>query len=247
MDCKTARLMNDLGGNRLAELAGEDRAAVKSHLAQCGECAARAGVEAKFDTAIGQAMRAFPVPAALKSRILDRMATRRGASHRRRLFTVGAAAAAVLLVVGVLNWAPTRTTQLDVDGLAARTGSRLDNANGRAEDWLASLGIAYHAPAPFDSRLLVFHGTSTIQGKQVPALEYHSFDAANSAPVIATVYVIREGEFDLKALPESFGGSLAKGMQAKIFRDRDQPDKLAYVVVFSGNNLDPFLTKYSAT
>jgi len=35
--------------------------------------------------------------------------------------------------------------------------------------------------------------------------------------------------------------------QAKVFHDRDQPEKVAYVVIYSGSSLDPFLTKFSST
>jgi len=244
MDCKTARLLCEVRGDRDGELPPEDAASLQRHIESCPECQNRLTVETKFDTAIAKAMRAVPVPPALKARILDRLATQRGAFYRRRFFYAAAAAACVLVAVGILTWKPTQITPFDVQKVATET--KFDQAR-RVDDWFVSQGIPYQAPAPFDPRLLAFHGTMPIQGKQVPTLEYQGFDPATSTAVFARVYVIREGEFDLKSLPETFSGSLANGLQARVFRDREQPDKLAYVVVYSGTSLDPFLTKFSST
>jgi len=233
--------------NRDGELPPEDGAALQRHLESCAECQNRHAVENKFDTAIAKAIRAVPVPPALKARILDRLATQRGAWYRKRIFYAAAAAACVLVAVGILTWKPTQSVQFDPSKLAMEQVRLLDDPRVQLDSWMESQGVTYAPPVPFDPKLMTFHGLTSVQGKQVPMVEYRGYDPATSTAVVARVFVIRDGDFDLKSLPETFGGSLANGLQAKIDRDRQQPNKVAYVVLYSSRSLDPFLTKYSST
>jgi hypothetical protein len=237
MDCKTARLLAELRGDRAAELPAEDNISLDQHLLNCADCQRLRLVEERFDAPIARAMRAVAVPPALKGRILNRLATQRGAVYRKRLFYAAAAAAAVVIAVGVVTWRP-HPAPLNLYELVHSLENQSDNPRGEIDMWLAKHEIHSQPPVKFDPRLLAFHGMKTIQDKQVPTLEYRVGDLK------ATVYLIRDSDFDLSSLPNATdgSGSSVEGYHIEIFRDRDQPNKLAYVIVFK-NSLEAFLIK----
>ncbi len=238
MDCKTARMLAELRGNRSSELPADDAVDLDLHLHSCGTCQHQIDVERKFDAPIAKAMRQVPVPPGLKSRIMDQMATQRGALHRRRFFYAAAAAACIIAAVGLLVWAPHRQAAFDLNQLVLNADQFAENPGAQVDNWLAPQGIAYHPPVPLNPRLLAFYGMATIQDKQVPALHYR---ISGQRTDFATVYIVREADFDLSNLPENHsGGSSAYGHQVTVFRD--PPNKLAYVIVFTSDSLDPFLT-----
>src|SRR5215213_5823218 len=94
-----------VAGRSGSELAGEDAAALDAHLAACPKCAAVVRFERAFDDRVGRAMRAVPVPAGLKGRLLDGVAAQRGSWYREKAYAlVGLAACVALTVVGVVAW-----------------------------------------------------------------------------------------------------------------------------------------------
>ena len=150
MDCSTARLFLQLGQpGAPRELDDPEAAELEAHLAECNACHGFDTDQRRLDNALGQAMLAVEVPAGLKEQIQLRLAADRGARQRRwggRVFlSVGAAAAAVLLALGL--WAifsPLRPTIAAVD--VARdyniAGRDSDSANAQ----LRKLGLAACAP-----------------------------------------------------------------------------------------------------
>jgi hypothetical protein len=234
MDCKTAHLLAEVRGNRDTELPAEDASHLDLHLRNCADCQRLRLIEEKVDAPVVRAMRAVPVPPGLKTRILDRMATQRGAVYRKRLFYVASAAAAVLVAVGILTWRSPQPEKLDLNVLI-----RFEDPKEKAERWLLEQGIAYNPPVPLNPRLLAFHYMKTIQGKQVPTLVY------SAGGLFAEVFVIRAGDFDLAALRDGSGGSSPEGYHVEIHRDSTQPGKLVYVILFKGDSLEPFLTQLS--
>ena len=238
MDCMTARILAELRGNRAAsasELPAEDAAELDRHLQSCSECRRRIERERRLDAPIARAMQSAPVPLALKSRIFDRLATQQGALHRRRFFYAAAAAACVFAVVGLLTWKPQRQVKFDVNEFVMNADRYVEDPKPQVDAWLAAQGIHYQPPVAFDPRLLASHGMVTIQGKQVPMLYYRNAERN----VFAQVYILRVDDFDLSSLPRSFSGSSGYG-HVEIMLDAAQPTKLAYVIVFTGDSLDPF-------
>lgn len=239
MDCKTARLLDELRGNRESELPPEDNVELDEHLHSCSDCHRLVSTERRIDAHISRAMKAVLVPSGLKSRILDQLATERGAWYRRRIFAVTAAAAAVILAVGLFAWQPHSKAKVDINELVLKEDRYVEDPNGAVHPWLEAQGIQYHPPVPFDPRLLAFHSMTTIQGKQVPMLYYRG-----ERNVFAKVYILKEADFDFGSLPQTYSGSSVYGNQVTILRDTEQPNKFAYIVLFTGDSLDPFLTKY---
>jgi anti-sigma factor (TIGR02949 family) len=243
MDCKTARLLAELRGTRSDELPEEDAAALDDHLTTCPDCARALAAERRLDAPVARAMRAIPVPPGLKSRILDRLATERGAWHRRRFYQVAAAAAAVILAVGLFSWESQKRVIADPNQLLASLDRDAESPEARLNDWLAAQGVAYHPPAAFDPKWLGFYGWAEFQSKKVPLIYYNNPERN----VFARVYILRDRDFNLSNLPPAFGGSSIHGFRLELFRDPAQPDKLAYVVVTNGDSLEPLLVRLSST
>jgi anti-sigma factor RsiW len=234
-------MLEELRGSRASELPAEDAADLDLHLQSCPTCQRLVEIERKLDAPIAKAMRAVPVPLGLKSRILDQLATQRGAMHRRRFFYAAAAAACVVAAVGLLVWKPYSRAAFDLNEIVLNADRSVENPNSQVDSWLSAKGIVYQPPVAFDPHLLAFYGMTTIQGRQVPTLCYRS-----ERNDFAQVYIIREADFDLSNLPESYnGGSSPYGHQLMVFRDKQ--NKQAYVVLFKGDSLDPFLIHSQAT
>jgi len=242
MDCKTARMLAEMRGNRASELPSEDAVDLDLHLQSCAACERLVEIERKLDAPIAKAMRTVPIPLGLKSRILDQLATQRGAMHRRRFFYAAAAAACVIAAVGLFVWKPYSQVKFDLNELVLNADRQVEDPKEQVDSWLSAQGIVYRPSVTFDPRLLAFHGMATIQGKQVPMLYYRSFEPN----VFAKVYILREADyFDLSNLPETYSGSSASGHQVMVLRD--QLNKQAYVILFTGDSLEPFLIHSQAT
>lgn len=245
MDCKTARMLSELRGNRISELPDEDAASLDRHLAACADCQAILRTEEKLDAPLLKAMTAVAIPIGLKAKIFDRLATERGAVQRRRLWYAAATAAAILFGIGILTWHPDRRAKADLNEIVRHADHFADSPKTASDDWLASVGIHYQPPEPFNPHMLAFHGTVVVQGKQVPMLCYKSFEDGN--PVSANVYILRRSDFDLTTLQKpSDGGSWGEGgHQVKVYPSTDQPDQVVYIVVYNSRDLGPFLKQYS--
>jgi anti-sigma factor RsiW len=155
MDCRTARLLLELSRPRAAELEASEAKALDGHLADCPDCAALAEAEGRADAALGRAMRDVPLPPGLRDRLLGRLEAQRRTWRRRRVFRGLAAAAAVLLVIG-LGWYWQTPRRLEVD--LAQVHTRVVGAPAAAEDvvaWVRSRGVPASVPTEFNYSLLV--------------------------------------------------------------------------------------------
>lgn len=238
MDCGKARMLAEVRGNRESELPAEDAAVLDQHLSACPDCQRILENERRFDEPIAQAMRAVTVPSGLKMKLLGRLARERGAVHRRRFFYAAAAVACVVIGIGILNWNQPNRPKLDLNGLVQLEDHRIEQPKEAAEEWLAAQGIQFHPPVDLNPRLLATHGSVTVQGKQVPTLYYRTHSA------YAKVFIFRDTDFDLSSLPETWSGSSVFGHQVKVFRDAQHPTKQVYVVLFTGDSLEPFLNRF---
>ncbi len=232
MDCKTARLLAELRGNRSAlrqgdrqeELPGEDALHLEQHLQACSECERLRRIEEKLDAPIARAMRSVSIPASLKAKVLDRLATQRGAVYRRRFFVAAAAAACVVISVGLLTWDRRGPAKLDLNELIADAERHLEDPRGTVHSWMKEQGVAFEPPVAFDANLLAFHGMTTLQGKQVPTLIYRRVDPRTGAAVHAYVCVLQGKDWQLNELPEEFSGSSPLGFHVEIHH-RGQPGR----------------------
>jgi len=247
MDCRTARILNDVRGNRSAELPAEDAVDLDLHLNACGDCHRLLANEQKIDRPIAVAMRSVPLPINLKARILDQLAMQRGAWYRKRVFIGAAAAACLLVAVGILTWQPPRDNTFNPNLMLQEAARYDDDSRDKMDGWLTRNGLEYRPPIALNPHLLSSYTMADVQGRQVPTVVYRTVDPVTGERIFARVFLVRAGDFDLDALPKSFGGSSPKGYQLEILRDKDRPDQLAYVILLKGDQgLRPFLLNLPA-
>jgi hypothetical protein len=235
VECKIAQLLSVYLAPGKSELDAEQSAALEGHLRSCPECARQIRFEQSFDQRVARVMRAVPIPSLLKEGIVGRLeAARTRAWHRRPLWRVTAAAAAVLLAIGlVLTFGGSGRVQLEPQKIIAENDSKGPRPD--AQRWLAEQGIAFVPQVPLNLDLLTFYGLTEFQKKTVPTLQLYNAQRN----VIARVYVVREPDFDLKNLPDT-NSSLSGAWRLEVLRDQNLPERLAYVVVYTGDNLEPF-------
>lgn len=126
MDCDNARLFLPFVTPGGKDLDGAEAAELHAHLEQCTACNTLAMNANRIDQHLGRAMRAVPLPAGMKERILERLADDRGAVRRRWLKRAGqvAAIAAVLLMVvwaGYAGWYVPKMERVDADMIHMKT------------------------------------------------------------------------------------------------------------------------------
>jgi hypothetical protein len=231
-------------GRQGSELAPEDAADLNAHLADCGNCAAAVQFERAFDDRIAKAMLAVPIPSGLKAKLLDGVAADRGAWYRQKFYALAGLAATVLLAVGgVIAWQIDKAPTLDMTQIVTAEDARVQNRAAEIDEVLSPRGLKFNPERPFDLNQLAKVGVGTFQGKEVPFL----FFVNGPKNAQATVYVVRDTDFNLKGLPPQDGSSTMSqyGFQVAVVRDPDRPN-VAYVVVFTGAGLGLFLEERSA-
>jgi len=241
-------MLDEVRGNRASELPTEDAVDLDLHINACGDCRRLLAAEQKFDLPIRIAMRNVPLPINLKARILDQLATQRGAWYRKRIYVGAAVAACLVIAVGLLTWKPPRQAGLDLDEIALNADRYMHSPQEKIDRWLGERGLRYDPPVLLNPRLLAFHSMTENQGRQVPTLHYQTIDPMTNEPIFAQVYLIREGDFDLAALRQATEGSSTKGYHLEVHRDREHPDRLVYLILYKGDHrLEPFKVNFSST
>jgi hypothetical protein len=236
-------MLSTFFGRQGSELAREDAAALESHIASCPSCAGAVQFERAFDDRVAKAMLAVPIPANLKTKLLDGIAADRGAWYRKKFYAVAGLAATILIAIGgVVAWQIGTAPELTLDGIARLADQREQDRPRDARQFLTEHGIDFQPERPVDLRLVESTGMSEFQGKLVPTV-YLSNRIKNAS---ATVYVVRDSDFKWKNLPQGVSSlQSVYGFQVAVLRDRRRSD-LGYVIVFTGAGLEVFLDEQSA-
>jgi hypothetical protein len=249
MDCRTARLLLEFVRPRAAELEGSDADALEGHLLACAECESLARSERLADEHVGKAVRAVPVPAGAKERLLARLAAERRAKLRRWAVPTGlaAAAAVVLLIVGGwLAWRPHPKPTADLQDFARRQSERFASRNSpeAVEEWFQNqYGIAFTAPRTIQQRRLNYALVRLIdrgdfQGERVPMLYFLRLEKDGQQHEVessALVYVLSGEQFNLDGL------QAPEGYNVIVERAADGSNH-TYVIYFSGQSMAPFFS-----
>src|SRR5262245_40009675 len=105
MDCKTAWTLFPYAKSHAPELDVAEGLALRQHLENCAICAPMASYDQAFDESVGKAMRDVPIPDGLRERLVLRLASERHGRQRSwLLYATMAAAATIILSVGVYQW-----------------------------------------------------------------------------------------------------------------------------------------------
>lgn len=234
MDCKTAMLLHESAGSRLAELDAVEAAALEQHLADCSDCARLVRSERAADDRLAGAMRAVPLPPGLRDRLLGRVTAEAGG--RRRFFgprTGWAAAAVVFAALVGLFWQIRQPHRLDTEQLSYEMWEQTANPSAESvREWfLREKKVAVVPPPQFNYRLLSHYDLADLRGDRVPLLVF------TSGSTQARVYVVSDKQFELKGLAAAGGSGCT--CVVKLFNEGHD----AYLILFTGDSLDPFLSK----
>jgi hypothetical protein len=239
MDCKTAHLLLEYAGARNSELDAGEASALKEHLAECPDCVRLARMDRAAADRLGEAMRAVPVPPGLRDRLLARLESEHD-PRRRRLFGArtrwAAAAAAVILALSFgLLWQIHHARPIDLEELSYKVWEQTANPSAESvREWfLRETKLAITPPPHFDYRLLTHYYLADLYGEKVPLLLF------TNRSLQARVYVVSDKQFKLKNLAPS-GGSGCTSV-VSLFDNGHS----AYLILFTGESLEPFLSKES--
>ncbi|VTS08328.1 anti-sigma factor family protein [Tuwongella immobilis] len=248
MDCRTTQpylpllRANELDANRLAE--------IEAHLASCPTCAAMAAAERAFDRRMQAAMTDIAIPEGLHVRLVAKLtapaqpnpptltpasapANRPGRRFPWRVAST--VAAAILAGVGVWQWSKP-APQLDAETLAISYDAQSREPFNQAIAWLADQQLRFTPAMPLDPTLVVGFEMVQFQGNTVPMLILTN----HREHAVARVYIVHSRQFDLPAVRAEAQQS---NCAVTVLADRDEPNRVAYVVVYTGATLDPFLSK----
>jgi hypothetical protein len=244
MDCNTARMLATFFGRQGSELAPEDAAALNAHLASCPGCAAAIQAERAFDDRVATAMMAVPVPANLKTKILDGVTAQKAAGYRQKAWGLaGLATAACLLVGGVIGYRILTAPDLTGPGVIAQADAHAENPRDELDRAADRHGIRFNPERSFDMNLLATAGEKEFQGRIVP----YGFFINTRKNAQATVYIVKDSVLNWKNLPQAGGSIPGKfGFQLAVVLDAVRGD-VAYVVIYTGESLELFLQSGSQT
>jgi hypothetical protein len=237
MECRDAQFYLRLRRHAADELGPDVGGALDAHLAACPACAADARAAAAFDRAVARAMRAVPVPADLREKLVTQAAAHRGAVLRRNLYRGGAvcAAALVLLGLGLGVYSHTRPKP-DTDGIVNGTDEMLSQPDVSLRMFLHAQELPPQLPYRFNPALLAFQGRVDVQGRSVPMVQFRSPLPNDNG--FARVYIFRQGgPFDVRGVPDA----QASFTRADVVVGQGDSSGFTYVVVYTGQRLDPFL------
>ncbi len=233
MECNHARLLLTFARDR-ADLDSVDADGLEDHVGHCPECAALATAQRRLDLALGRAMRAVPVPAGLKERLLARL-PRPPRRWRRWVVSTAALAASLLLTVGVIWHFWLQRTPIDPDALDLRIYTFTSATPEDVEKWFGDRGLTMAYPARFNERRLEAIEIAMYQGKRVPKLLF-VHRGEHGRPVMAHVYFLSQDQFDLSTKPVS----TLPGSDSNTVCFGPRKNGYLYLVVYTGGSLAPF-------
>ena len=228
MNCEYAQLRIALGNEGRTGEGFED---FQAHLRACPQCAAISVRESAFDSALASAMNAVALPTGLHDRLLKSAYARRSATFRRSVGRAFAMAAAVVLALGVGAGIYWRTRpHLDTNDLAIRGELERETPRETVQNWLARRDLPAALPLDFEYRWHAFHGLGELGEAEVPVVVFQR------GGDFARVFIVKDSKVKLETLKDA-QSSLCKVTVLRIPGRND----LAYVVIHSTDNLDPFL------
>jgi hypothetical protein len=235
MQCHDAQFYLRLRRQAGDELGADVTADLDRHLAGCPGCAADAGRAASFDRAVASALRAVPVPAGLRDKLLAQSSAHHGAVIRRKVYRVAALAASLFFGVGLaFGVFSASRPRIDPTDLAMLHDAQMQDRDGRLlAQWLGEQKFPTELPFPFDPTLVISKGTEKVQGTEVPVVTF----AHPTERGFAKVYLFRtNGKYNLELLRDAQASHTA----AVVIDDPQQFRGVKYVILHTGRDLTPF-------
>jgi hypothetical protein len=157
--------------------------------------------------------------------------------RRPSRLVVGVGIAAVLALVVFLGWGQKKTKPVDFDLAALTMWDQVANPTPDKirEDFRRAHDIKTAAPADFNYRLLTYYGVAPFDGKRVPLLVF------STGKQQARVLILSRENFDLAG---AFAASPPEPSTVHIeLRAHPGNPQFAFLVVYTGDSLQPFLNE----
>jgi hypothetical protein len=231
MNCRRAQQLLNLVLPGSQELDPAEAHALQRHLTGCADCRAEQRALQSADAEIGQLMRAVPVPAGLRERLLGRLSVERRQVYRRWFVSTAMAAAATLLIASFSYWywqVKPQEVVLNPAGSEPYDPVVPTVTPEAVREHFRGLGYEVQLPGDlvdtWDFRLLTAKELASYQDVQVPTLTFRKGTAT------ATIRLLRQGQFDAKAL-----GHLRPGVDPhRLVLGNPSRDAWIALVEFSG-------------
>lgn len=234
MDCNTARMLGEFLRPDASELDASEREALERHLAGCADCQAHVDGLQRVHAHMSAAVQAVPVPDFLHSDILRRLESATSERPRRpvtrRLQWL--AAAAVVLICVYAGFQFQKPVVLDLEQISSQVFGETTNPSPETvAEWFRERKVDVIPPADFNYRLLMYYSFADLQGVSTPLLVFTSGKAQ------ARVFILSDRQFNLRAL----AGGLAAGSGGNSVVRPFADGRSAYLIIYTGEALDPFL------
>ncbi len=209
-----------------------DSSDLLAHRQSCPDCEAFA-IDAKaFDANIRTVMARVELPSHGPAQVLDSLKSQVRRKARRRVIEVLAVAASLFLAVGAgYVW---RGWQIPVteDVSISQT-----NPGDGFQAWAETLDYEFNPSVKFNRNLFVSKGAVSIK----PGINIPSVTLINGeSNAMAQIYVVSIDKIDeaaiLKLVPNT------PLMNWRILKDSKYPDRVRYLVIFTGSLLEAFLS-----
>jgi hypothetical protein len=239
IDCTHARLLWVWQRREAQELDAGEAQALERHFGQCAGCVSWTQQESQTDAALAAALRDVPVPAQLSQRIHKRLGRER---RLQRLPWVAAAAAVLLLAVGIGGYLLTRPAVVEIADVQADGGYISIASADTAAQWYASQGVDAPMPSGFNFDQLNSCGFATIRGRRVPRLEFFHGGDAQAPAAVAHVLIVDETQFNVEEIVASAPSPVPLGRGRHTVEVLREVPGFVFIAVYTGGSLQRFLS-----
>jgi hypothetical protein len=238
MDCKTARLIQELTVGRPAELDPSEAGALEAHLDDCPACRLSGEQERAFDLQVRTAMADVPIAPHFQKQLLMRTLQKPRVRRRRLLLAVAASLGLIFLSAGsAWSWLTTnRRPDIDPSALVEEWAAvRGDNP----ERLLSVDGIRTVVPRDLDLALLESCFIREFKGRRVPEL---LFQHGNFT---AHVLILDDSQFNLD--DRKHGARADSGGYSVELRRFPNDVHHALLIMYTGPDADWLFAEAQAT
>ncbi len=235
MDCSNAQLlMLFYRPGQTTDLTADDSHSLEDHLKACPSCSTRFTNLASTDRGLRSSFQSVIVPATLKTTLLATTTAKLSSLWWKR-WSLRTTGLGVMLLGTLLAYGTYRAVtrpNLDLDAMAFEMDSRAEDPERVATDWLTHENLLDQLPEELDLRYATFTGYRDLQGVRVPAIR---LDLPNTRHA-AWVYFLAPGEFSTK---QAHNAQPTSNTAVRVYRDL--PRGGVVVIIYTGNDLKPFL------
>ena len=229
MECHDVQQLLAFVNRQREELDAPEREALGEHLEKCPDCAVAFQTERRADEILGALVREVPVPADLRQKLLNRLATEHSQAHWKLLqrASLVAAAAILLVVTAGLSWQFWPKPEITRDYVMQMVSFH-DWDKEQVEHFFAEQGLSVKAPGEFDYRFLQHVEIVQFKGKPVAKL---TFSRTDDQTALVNVLILSTKQFRMHELEGDQDIPLTTWIRV---RHHPEDSEFTYLVFYRG-------------